>query len=72
MDTGTWGADAELGDTERRVFVSARPVIDYGEDGPPVVRRVGYSLASWRAGGGPEISAPEIEGEAPLLAIRDG
>ena len=72
MDTGTWGADAELGDSERRVFVSARPVIDYGEDGPPLVRREGYSLASWQADGRPEISAPEIEGEAPLLGIRDG
>jgi len=48
----------------------ARPVIDYGEDGPPAIRRVRYSLASWQADDGPKISAPEIEGEAPLLGIR--
>ena len=49
-----------------------KPVVDYGEDGPPAIRRIRYSLAAWDAGGVPEISSPEIIGAAPRMGIRDG
>lgn len=48
-----------------------KPVVDYGKDGPPVARRVRYTIDTWDEGGVPGISAPDVSGIPPRLGLRN-
>ena len=52
-------------------FVSTQePVQKYGDDGPSQIRKVVYSVDSWRSGEAPTLKFKKLEGEEPLLGIR--
>ncbi len=46
------------------------PIVDYGKAGPPVIRRVSYTLPKWEQGELPQISLPRVEGRSPLMGLR--
>ena len=53
-------------------FVSIEePLWDYGEAGPPVRRRVRFTIPSWAPGEEPRLSRPTIEGDPPLMGLKE-
>lgn len=49
----------------------AEPVVDYGVAGPPLRRRVTYRLKYRQAGEALDLAPPQVEGEPPLMGIKD-
>ncbi|WP_428100018.1 alkaline phosphatase D family protein [Candidatus Rariloculus sp.] len=48
----------------------AQPDRDFGEAGPPVRRRVRFSVPAWLPGEAPALVAGDSEGEPPLMGLR--
>jgi alkaline phosphatase D len=47
------------------------PLQNFGEAGPPVRRRVRFAVPAWTAGERPELSGSELEGEPPLMGLKN-
>ena len=53
-------------------FVSTEePVRKYGENGPKALRKVAYTAKAWEAGEKPELKLSSIDGDKPVLGLRD-
>jgi alkaline phosphatase D len=52
-------------------FVTILEPLEYfAEAGPPVRRRIHFTVPAWTAGEEPQLSAGEVEGEPPLMALK--
>ena len=63
-------AHFETAKMEAEFVTIAEPVVDYGEAGPPVRRRVRYVVNHNQPGDDLKLPDPEFEGEEPLMGIK--
>jgi alkaline phosphatase D len=46
------------------------PIVDYGSDGPPAIRRINYEVGAWGADDTPHLIQSKIVGKPPLLGMK--
>lgn len=56
---------------ETEFVVIPEPHTDYGRAGPPVRRRVCFTVPAWSAGAEPMISNVSVVGDPPLLGLKE-
>ena len=74
-DTMAWGyfVTRFSSDAIETEFVTvAEPREDFGDGGPPVQRRVSFSVPAWSQGETPGLRITGIEGTPPLMGLKQG